>query len=167
GPKKAGRDGVEGDADVVAFCHVALDDFHQLGIGFVARQCLAGTLVLVDASARDREDADERDEIALGEELIVGHRRRQRERRAGNEGQQQEEAGKEQGSAHWIPLSLSRRRGLYRALGRRARSLRLHVPNSVDDRDQDEIERNVERVSDAIEIPDALMSSSSSSAFSV
>ena len=47
-PEQAVGDGVEGDGDVAALDLLALDDLDQLGVGAVARQVLAGALVLGD-----------------------------------------------------------------------------------------------------------------------
>ena len=61
---------------------VALLHLHQPQPREIARQILAGLLVLGDGGAGDREHAHHGDDVALLHQLLLRHRRRQRRARA-------------------------------------------------------------------------------------
>jgi hypothetical protein len=122
-PEQPGRDGVEGDGDIAPLCLVALDDLHQLDLGAVARKVLPGHFVLGHGGAGDRQHADERDEVALGEKLIVRHRRRQRHDRRGHEGDDEKQAERGEDALHGRPAQARWADILWQQAGRRQPNL--------------------------------------------
>src|SRR5262245_30316795 len=100
-PDEALGDRPPGHQDLVALLGVALLHLEQSESGEIDRQIFPGLVVLGDDGAAHRQHADSGDEVALVRQLLFGHRRRERERRGGKEGEQQVNRGTKHVNSSW------------------------------------------------------------------